>query len=67
MYGQHISAVGVMTTRGIEKFYLVKGNVNGDIFLNFIQRCLLSVMLPFDGDNPRSVLVMDNPSCGSYD
>ena len=39
---------------------MVEGNVNGDIFLNFVQRCLLSVMLPFDGDNPRSVLVMDN-------
>ena len=49
-----------MTTRGIEDFYLVEGSVNVDIFLNFIQRCLLSIMLPFDGDNSRSVLVMDN-------
>ena len=62
IYGQRISAIGVMTTRGIEDFYMVEGSVNGDIFLNFIQRCLLSVMLPFDGDNPRSVLVMDNAS-----
>ena len=60
MYGQRISAIGVLTTRGIEDFYLVEGNINGDIFLNFVQRCLLSVMLPFDGDNPWSVLVMDN-------
>ena len=60
VYGQRISAIGVMTTRGIEDFYLIEGSVNGDIFLNFVQRCLLSIMLPFDGDNPRSVLVMDN-------
>ena len=60
VYGQRISATGVLTTRGIEDFYLVEGSFNGDIFLNFVQRCLLSVMLPFDGDNPRSVLVMDN-------
>ena len=59
-YGQRISAIGVMTTRGIEDFYLVEGSVNGEIFLNFVQRCLLPIMLPFDGDNPRSVLVMDN-------
>ena len=49
-----------MTTTGIEDFYLVEGSVNVDIFLNFIQRCLLSIMLSFDGDNPKSVLVMDN-------
>ena len=60
MYGQRISAIGVMTTTGIEDFYLIEGSVNGDIFLNFIQRCLLSIMLPFDDDNPKSVLAMDN-------
>ena len=52
VYGQRISAIGVMSTRGIEDAYLVEGNVNGDIFLNFIQRCLLNIIQPFDGNNP---------------
>ena len=33
IYGKRISAIGVMTTRGIEDTYLIEGNVNGDIFL----------------------------------
>lgn len=39
VYGQRISAIGVMITRGtcIEDFYLVEGSVNGDIFLNYVQ------------------------------
>ncbi len=38
---------------------IVEGNVNSDIFL---ERCLLPILLPFDGDNPRSVVVLDNAS-----
>ena len=51
-----------MTTRGIEDFYLFEGSirVNGEVFFEFVQRCLLGIMLPFDGDNDRSVLMMDN-------
>ena len=51
-----------MTTRGVEDAYLVDGNVNGKIFLDFVQRCLLDVIQPFDGNNPRSVVVFDNAS-----
>ena len=41
--------------------YIVEGNVNSDIFINFIQRCLLPILRPFDGgDNPCSVVVLDN-------
>ena len=47
--GKRISAIGVMSTRGVEDVYQVEGNVNGDIFLNFVQRCLLNVIQPFDG------------------
>ena len=67
VYGQRISAIGVMSTRGIEDAYLVEGNVNGDIFLNFIQRCLLNIIQPFDGNNPRSVVVIDNAAIHHVD
>ena len=61
-YGKRISAIRVMTSRGIEDTYLVEGNVNATKFLQFIQHCLLPILLPFDGDNPRSVVVLDNAS-----
>ena len=62
VYGKRVSAIGVITTRGVEDAYLVDGNVNGKIFLDFVQRCLLDVIQPFDGNNPRSVVVLDNAS-----
>ena len=56
-----------MTTRGIEDTYLIEGNVNGDIFLQFVQRCLLNIIQPFDGNNARSVVVLDNASIHCVD
>ena len=64
IYGKRISAIGVMTTRGIEDTYLIEGNVNGDIFLQFVQRCLLNKIQPFDA---RSVVVLDNASIHRVD
>ena len=60
--GKRLSGIGVMSTRCMEDVYLVEGSVNGDIFLWFIQRCLLNIIQPFDGNNPRSVVVFDNAS-----
>ena len=34
--GKRISAIPVLTTRGIEDLYLTLGSVNGDIFEDFI-------------------------------
>ena len=60
--GKRLSGIGVLTTRGMEDVYLVEGSVNGDIFLQFTQRCLLSFIQTFNGNNPRSVVVFDNAS-----
>lgn len=67
IYGQRISAIGVMPTRGVEDVYQVEGNVNGDIFINFVQRCLLNVIQPFDETNPRSVIILDNAAIHHLD
>ena len=56
-----------MTTTGIEDTYLIEGNVNGDIFLQFVQRCLLNIIQPFDGNNARTVVVLDNASINHVD
>ena len=62
VHGQRISSIGILTTDCIEDVYTVEGNVNGEIFLGFIQRCLLNIIKPFDGSNPKSVVVFDNAS-----
>ena len=51
-----------MSVRGIEDVYIVEGNVNNETFLDFLTRSLLRILLPFDGTNPRSVVVLDNAS-----
>ena len=62
VYGKRLSAIGILTYRGIEDVYIAEGNVNSDMFLQFIQRCLLPILQPFDGDNPCSVVIIDNAS-----
>lgn len=39
-----------------------EGNVNGEIFCDFVKRCLVPLLNPFDGTSERSVVVMDNAS-----
>ena len=34
--------------------------MNGNRFKQFVEDCVLPVLLPFDGNNPRSIVVMDN-------
>ena len=51
-----------MTTRGIEDVCVCKGSVDGEVFQQFLCQCVLPIILPFDGNNPRSVIVMDNAS-----
>ena len=36
--------------------------MNGDDFLEFIQRDLLPTLMPFDGQNPNSIVILDNCS-----
>ena len=61
-----MSAISVMTTRGIKDVFTTDG-VNGKVFECFVCECILPIILPFDGNNPRSVLVMDNASIHHLD
>ena len=61
-HGKRISAIGVMSTRGVEDVYLVEGSVSGETFLQFVQQSLLNIVQPFNGTNPRSVVILDNAS-----
>ena len=64
--GKRVSAIPVLTTRGIEDTFTTSSTVDGETFeefiCQFICQCVLLILLPFDGLNPRSVVIMDNAS-----
>ena len=51
-----------MSTDGVEDIYIHEGSVNGEIFLDFIRKCLLPLLMPFNGSNPNSIVIFDNAS-----
>ena len=60
--GKRFSALACMSVRGIEDVELFEGAVDGDKFFDYLGKSFLPSMLPFDGVNPRSILVLDNAS-----
>ena len=65
--GSRISAIPVMTARGIESVYTTTGSVNGEEFDHFICTHVLPIIMPFDGINPRSIVILDNASIHRMD
>ena len=65
--GKRYSAFGILSTEGIKDVYIAEGSVDGETFLDFIRRCLIPVLVPFDGLSPNSVVVMDNASIHHVD
>ena len=39
---------------------IVSGNVDGDIYSDFVEEVLLPHLMPFNGKNPHSVVILDN-------
>ena len=60
--GTRYSAIGILSSKGIEDIYITKGTVNGDVFLDFVQKQLIPILNPFDGASPHSVVILDNAS-----
>jgi len=58
--GERISAIACMSVNGILDVKTVRGTSNGDTFYDFVSTHLLPHLMPFNGVNPHSVLVMDN-------
>ncbi len=50
----------IMSQRGLEDIDVYEGTINGNIFCDFIRRCLVPILQPFNGSNPRCIIVMDN-------
>ena len=57
-----VSAVSCITTDGVEDVYLTERSVNGDGFMEFVRHCLLPILQPFNGQNAKSIVILDNAS-----
>ena len=60
--GERVSALAFMSVNGLLDVDVITGTSNRDSFYDFIHMHLLPQLLPFDGLNPHSVVVMDNCS-----
>ena len=60
--GERLSTIAMMSTAGVLDCKVVTGSVNGDVFYDFVQGCLLPHLMPFNGINPHSVVVLDKCS-----
>ena len=60
--GETISAVASMSYSGLLDVKTVRGTTDGDEFYLFVQTNLLPHLLPFNGINSHSIVVMDNCS-----
>ena len=57
--GKRINALSAICTSGLVTFEISRDNVT---FFDFVRGCLIPNMLPFNGINPKSILVLDNAS-----
>ena len=60
--GERINVITAMNQEGILALRTVRGSVNGDDFLEFVQKDLLPALMPFNGHNPNSIVILDNCS-----
>ena len=60
--GVRYSAIGILSMDGVQDVYITENTVNGDTFLDFLYTQLLPLLMPFDGINHNSIVVLDNAS-----
>ena len=57
-WGPRITAIPIICTEGMIDLGVFQGNVNGATFEDFLDEKLCPNLLPFNGINPRSVVIM---------
>ena len=60
--GRRVSAIAALSYHGILDVNITNQSVDGKKFCDFIPGSLIPNMLPFNGTNPTSVVIMDNCS-----
>ena len=58
--GERLSTLGAMSTSGVLDCKVVRGKVDADVSYDFIHTSLLPKLMPFNGINPNSVVILDN-------
>ena len=65
--GIRYTTLPIVSLDGILDVLVTEGTMDGDRFINFIRNVLSPHLLPFNGVNPRSVIIMDNASIHHVD
>lgn len=65
--GKRYSAIAILSTDGVEDVCITEDTVDGDEFYKFVQRDMLPLLMPFNGHNPNSIVIMDNASIHHID
>ena len=65
--GERVSVLAIISVNGLLDVKVVRGTTNGDTFYDFIQENLLPNLMLFNGENPHSVVIMDNCSIHHID
>ena len=60
--GKSYSAITALSFDGVLDTHITPNTVTGDTFLEFVETKLLLKVMPFDGVNPKSIIVMYNAS-----
>ena len=60
--GCQLSGLAFISVNGLLDVRIVQETTNGETFYSFIEECLLPQLMPFNGSNPYSVVIMDNCS-----
>ena len=58
--GKRFSAIGTLSVNAILDTFITSRNVNAEVFQDFIERSLLRQVMPFNGYNPHSIVILDN-------
>ena len=60
--GERISTIACISVNGLIDVMTTKGTSDGEIFYNFVQKYLLPHLMPYNGVNPHSIVILDNCS-----
>ena len=60
--GERVSGIAMISVSGLLDVSVMKGTVDGDKFYDFVQKFLLPQLMPFNGVNPHSIVILDNCS-----
>ena len=55
--GQNITTLAAISTEGLLAIDITSSKVNAEIFLDFLRGSLIPELCPFDGYNPRSIII----------